>query len=318
MEHDNLGKCLKTGMVFFLLYVLNVGASTPVKETFTFAMKNGIDLRMDKYSMPDHPVGKQPCFIFMFGGGFRGGTRDSQTYLDCFNDLARNGYTVISIDYRLGLKDVKPQGIVNVISALKRAIDWAVEDLYDATTYIVKHAGEWDINPEQIVISGSSAGAITVLQAEYERCNNGPLAANLPPDFRYAGVIGFAGAILTLSDVLQWEKMPAPTILFHGDADDIVPFAKLQVENIMFCGSQEIKDQLNKRGASYALLQFIGDKHTVSSDPLQYNLPEVRRLLEILVRKAMPVTIHALLGKPGAKSPDQPLTTEDFIKTNFK
>jgi dipeptidyl aminopeptidase/acylaminoacyl peptidase len=320
MKCHYLGKCLKSHVcvVLVLLYVWNVVAATPVKETFTYAVKNGVDLRMDKYAMPGKAAGGQPCVIFMFGGSFRGGTRDSKTYLDYFNDLAGHGYTVVSIDYRLGLKDVKPQSMAETVPALKRAIDWAVEDLYDATTFALKHAGEWNINPAQIIISGSSAGAIAVLQAEYERCNSGPLAANLPRGFRYAGVVGFAGAILAFSNTLQWEKMPAPTILFHGDADDTVPFAKLKLENIMFCGSQEIKEQLDRRGASYALLQFAGNKHEVSSNPLKYNLPEVRRLIEIMVLKSMPVNIHALLGKPGVKSPDQPLSIEDFIKTNFK
>lgn len=281
MKYHYFGKYIKVSIVLIFLYILSAGAITPAKKTFTYAVKNGGDLRMDKYRLADESTEKQPCVIFMFGGSFRGGTRDSKEYINYFNDLAEHGHTVISIDYRLGLKDVKPQSMADVIPALKRAIDWAVEDLYDATTFVVQHAGEWNIDPGKIIISGSNAGAIAVLQAEYERCNDGPLITQLPRNFRYAGVVSFAGAILTFSNTLQWEKKPAPMILFHGDADGTVPFAKLQVENIMFCGSQEIKEQLYKRGTSYGLLQYIGAAHEISSDPLKYNLPEVRRLLEV-------------------------------------
>ena len=102
---------------------------------------------------------------------------------------------------------------MDFIAALQHAIDTAVEDFYDATGFVINQSSDWNIDVEQIVASGSSAGAITVLQAEYDLCNGHELAKRLPAGFNYAGVISYAGAV---SGVLppHWEKMPCPIMLF--------------------------------------------------------------------------------------------------------
>ena len=100
----------------------------------------------------------------------------------------------------------------------------AVEDLYDATAFIVDKADEWGIDSSQIVACGSSAGAITVLHGEYALCNASPLVQHLPAGFRYAGIVSFAGAIFEMGEELRWASQPAPMMLFHGDADANVPY----------------------------------------------------------------------------------------------
>ena len=39
------------------------------------------------------------CTIFAFGGGFRGGSRDSASFMPFFRFLVENGVTVVSTDY---------------------------------------------------------------------------------------------------------------------------------------------------------------------------------------------------------------------------
>ena len=63
------------------------------------------------------------------------------------------------------------------------AVDMAVEDLYDATSFIVGQARAWGLDPSAVVASGSSAGAITVLQGEYERCTGSALSRRLPEGY---------------------------------------------------------------------------------------------------------------------------------------
>ena len=79
-----------------------------VCKTFVYSVKNGDSLRLDRYTYaPAIKVGEQaPCMIFVFGGAFIHGTRDAESYRPFFEYMAReNGYTVVSIDYRLGLKE---------------------------------------------------------------------------------------------------------------------------------------------------------------------------------------------------------------------
>ncbi|MDR1524506.1 MAG: alpha/beta hydrolase, partial [Tannerella sp.] len=49
-----------------------------------------------------------------------------------------------------------------IVSVMDSSIHMAVEDLFDATGYVITHAAEWQIDPGKIISCGSSAGAITV------------------------------------------------------------------------------------------------------------------------------------------------------------
>lgn len=159
----------------------------------------------------------RPCLVFVFGGGFIAGERDAERYLPFFHYMVNQGYDVVSIDYRLGLKQVVASGDLspeNMMLGMARTISMAVEDLYDATAFIVDKADEWGIDSSQIVACGSSAGAITVLHGEYALCNASPLVQHLPAGFRYAGIVSFAGAIFEMGEELVWASQPAPMMLF--------------------------------------------------------------------------------------------------------
>ena len=169
--------------------------------TYLYHKQDTCDLFMDVYDPADGSeetyMGlKKPAVIFMFGGGFIRGTRDDESYNSWFRMMTENGYRVISIDYRLGLKGSSKVGIAQV-NVLDNAIHMAVEDLFAATNFIIENADQLGVDPSNIVISGSSAGAISVMQAEYEIANGSKWASVLPEGFNYAGVMSFSGAILS-------------------------------------------------------------------------------------------------------------------------
>ena len=144
--------------------------------TYVYEKRDTCDLFLDIYypakGSPQKIDGVQkPTIVFMFGGGFVAGTRDDQSYNSWFRMLTENGYRVISIDYRLGLKGSSKVGIAQV-NVLDKAIHMAVEDLFSATNFIIDNAESLGVDPKNIIISGSSAGAISVMQAEYELANN--------------------------------------------------------------------------------------------------------------------------------------------------
>ena len=153
------------------------------KENFVFSIKGTDTLSLDKYELPSiSPASKKPVMIFAFGGGFKGGDKADKGYIPYFEFLARNGFVVVSTDYRTTLKNLDPSKVsspMDFIAALQHAIDTAVEDFYDATGFVINQSSDWNIDVEQIVASGSSAGAITVLQAEYDLCNGHELAKSL-------------------------------------------------------------------------------------------------------------------------------------------
>lgn len=236
--------------------------------TYMFAQRDTCDLYLDVYNPAKGSEttfnGKaKPTVIFMFGGGFIRGTRDDQDYHKWFRTMTQNGYRVISIDYRLGLKGSNKVGVAQV-NVLDKAIHMAVEDLFSATTFIIDNADHLGVDPSNIVISGSSAGAISVMQAEYEISNMTKWAAVLPEGFNYAGVMSFSGAILSREGKVDFKKKPCPVLMLHGTADELVTYKQIAVFNLGFFGGGKLVKRWQKYGYNYNMFHFIGYGHEIA------------------------------------------------------
>lgn len=236
--------------------------------TYMFAGRDTCELYMDIYEPAAGSetvyMGKEkPSVLFVFGGGFIAGRRDESFHLPWYKALTEKGYRVIAIDYRLGLKGAKSVGIAQV-NLLDKAIHMAVEDLFSATSFIIDNAEALDIDPYNIVLCGSSAGAITILQAEYELCNRTEYAAALPEDFRYAGLMSYAGGILSREGKLKFDTETSPVLLFHGTDDKLVNYRQIAFFNIGFYGSDRIAERLEKYGCNYCIMRYPGHGHEIA------------------------------------------------------
>lgn len=298
-------------------------AGTISCDTFVYSVKGGDTLRLDRYACPSagEIAPQKPCLIFAFGGAFIRGTRDSETYRPFFEYMARDlGYTVVSIDYRLGLKEPLATGSLspeNFPQHFSQTVLMAVEDLYDATSFVVGKAEEWGIDPRRIVASGSSAGAITVLQGEYFIANGNPLTAKLPEAFDYAGVISFAGAVVDLGDELTWKRAPAPIMLFHGDADANVPFEALRLGGAGIFGSNYIARQLSDMKSPYYFYSVEGADHALAKVPMNIYRDAIAQFLTQQVGERLPAMIDTKECFTNAEPVGKEFTAEDFIANNF-
>ena len=285
----------KAVILFFtaLLFSVALSAGTLQKETRVFAETEGVSLRLDIYKTDSASILPQPCLVFVFGGGFKEGTRDAKHYLPYFHYFATKGYTVVSIDYRLGMKGKEAPGILNH-KPLQQAIQMAVTDLYLATNYLREHADDLNIDPSLIILSGSSAGAITVLQADYMERDNHPSAGVLPDDFRYAGVISFAGGIFSEEGLPSYTQRPAPTLFFHGSADKLVPYNSTRFFKLGMFGSRSLTKRFRNERYPYIfyIMEEIG--HEVSEYPMKDFLPEIEQFINDFVfdRKQWMQEIH--------------------------
>ena len=272
---ENLTKKIKA-LILMLPAMLGLASRSAAEDkthfcpdgTYKFAERDTCDLFLDIYNPSADSrtafCGKEkPTVIFMFGGGFISGERDTPYYRKWFRAMAENGYRVVSIDYRLGLKGVDKVGIMQV-NLLDRAIHMAVEDLFSATAFLVDNSESLGIDPDNIVISGSSAGAISVLQAEYELCNRTEYAAALPEDFRYAGLMSYAGGILSREGKLKFDTETSPVLLFHGTDDKLVNYRQIAFFNIGFYGSDRIAERLEKYGCNYCIMRYPGHGHEIA------------------------------------------------------
>lgn len=236
--------------------------------TYMFVQRDTCDLFMDVYEPAagsQTSIGgvEKPAVIFMFGGGFIRGTRDDESYNPWFKMMSENGYRVISIDYRLGLKGSDKVGVAQV-NVLDKAIHMAVEDLFSATNFIIENADQFGVDPSNIVISGSSAGAISVMQAEYEIANKTSWASVLPEGFNYAGVMSFSGAILSREGKVGYKTVPCPTLMFHGTSDELVPYKQIKVFNLGFFGGGKLVERFKKFGLNYNMYHFVDYGHEIA------------------------------------------------------
>ncbi|MBR5877886.1 MAG: alpha/beta hydrolase [Alistipes sp.] len=282
-------------------------------ETFHFATKDNQELYLDHHIAPIE--GKRGCVIYVFGGGFSGGSRDRDR--NYFEFLNRNGWDVVAIDYRLGMKDASSPGILEFFKLFEHTITMAVEDLYSATDFVVRHAEEWNIDKNLIVISGSSAGAITSLQAEYNINRKDQTTRLLPEGFRYAGVIAFAGAVFTLSGAPDWEERPAPMMLFHGNADTQVPYNKMALFGIGMYGSKYITDRLEQRGWPYWFYTIEYEDHSMASSPMRDNHTEIVQFLNDFVVQKKDRSVTTFVRNREIEKRKTWFLPTDFINSNY-
>lgn len=291
------------------------------KETHLYAVKGSDSLYLDRYTIAAGDDAR-PCLIFVFGGGFVSGSRDNAKYLPFFEYMVKQGYDVVSIDYRLGLKKIVEAGDLSperMMLGMAQTVLMAVEDLYDATSFVVDRADEWGVDSSQIVSCGSSAGAITVLHGEYYLCNDNPLARkHLPAEFRYAGVISFAGAIFDLGENLVWKSHPAPMMLFHGDADANVPYDVIRESGVGFFGSKYIAAQLREMGSPYCFYSFDGENHRIATAPMDENRDAIDAFLSKLVVDEEPLMIDVNQTTIGAPEVEKNFTLQTYILSNFQ
>lgn len=234
--------------------------------TYTFVERDSA-LRLDVWR-PATPRADSACVIEFFGGGFVTGTRHDETMRTAARMLNERGYTVVSADYRLGLTDsamvARHAKLSGVQDLFQWCIDIAAEDCAAACAWVVEHAKEIGVSPQRIILTGSSAGAITVLQMDYYRAN-GKMAAVLPEGWKPAAVVPYAGAIMCKGKP-RWKMPPAPTMLMHGTKDKIVAYKKFPalLSHALY-GADVVAKQMLKQGYPCWVVRFEGIGHEVAS-----------------------------------------------------
>jgi hypothetical protein len=192
---------------------------------------------MDIFEPAGDVAEKRPLMILCFGGGFVQGSRDYWSIRLLAQGLARRGFVVASIDYRLGMdlfdKDIGARSVYR-----------AVQDSRSAVRFFRANASTYDIDSDKIFIGGHSSGAFVAmhniyLDKESERPDStfaGFQGNNAFPDLGCLDCVGdnlgfngqatasfnLAGA---LGDLAFVENSNEPPLLqFHSSDDGTVPY----------------------------------------------------------------------------------------------
>ena len=250
-----------------LLLLASLPLSAQEKQTYRFVERDSA-LYLDVHR-PEVPRSDRACVIALFGGGFVIGERDDELQLNIARQLTSRGYTVVSPDYRLGLKDsalvASHRKLTQINDLFQVVIDMATEDCAAAVAWVVAHAGELNINPERIVLTGCSAGAITVAQLDYCRANGMPQASVLPEGWKPAAVVPYSGAIISKGKP-KYKTPPAPTMFMHGTKDKIVAYKRFPaVLSHALYGPATLYKCFKKAGFPVWMVRFEGVGHEVAS-----------------------------------------------------
>ena len=306
--------------LLFTILVLTMATTMAQIQPTTHCFADGEKpLYLDHYRSEGE--GTHPCVLFAFGGGFSHGSRNNERYLPYFDMLLKEGFDVVSVDYRLGmaytLDKTEDVGPLEGAWAMYRSVNYAAEDVLRATKYVVDNADKLGIDPSLIVASGSSAGAIAVLQAENYISNHSRYAKILPEKFNYAGVIAFAGAIYSVLGEPEWGAVPCPVMLFHGNADRNVPYRKATILATGFYGSDFIAEQLHEKGATYYFHSAHYRDHDLALTPLTENHDEILMFLGRCVLGGEKMQHTNEYVAEGVEPCQTEFTIQEYLNSNY-
>lgn len=251
-------------IIFILLLLCHLNAFA--QDTYTFAQRDTIELKMDVYR-PAHPRADSACVVYVFGGGFVTGSRQGREAKICCQKIADQGFVAIAIDYRLWLKyiDGSKVGLFSMGKVFLKTFEIAAADCSAALRYIYDHADQLRVARKRIILTGSSAGAVTVLQTDFCRANGMAPAAELPADFKPAAVIAYSGGVGCRTGKLKYATPPAPTCLFHGTIDRVVPYSKISVPGrLSIYGAKQLAKVFDKNNYCYHIYRFADRGHEVA------------------------------------------------------
>lgn len=280
------------------------------KETHTYFSKPNEDLKVDIYFSQKDSTAHKPVLLYVHGGGFAGGQRDSERNHQFCMAMAKKGYVTATMSYTLVMKGQSfgcDQPAPNKIKTFRLA----GQDISRAVRYMIQHRSEWSIDTSAIVIAGSSAGAEAVLHAAFwDKTREDSSGYILFQDFRYAGVISMAGAIISQDLINSTSAIPVQ--LFHGTCDNLVPYGSAphhycpadQPGYLMLHGAKSIADKLLELGEPYYLYTACNGGHEWASKPLTQNINEITDFLYLDVLNKHKRQIHIVNEKDNKPCPE--------------
>jgi acetyl esterase/lipase len=174
-------------------------------------------LFLDLYQPTGDTRTSRPALVFVHGGGFSGGDKAAGVAPDMATEFTKRGYVTVSINYRL---ISGPCGGSNLGGACTAAALDAGHDAQAAVRWLRANAARYRIDPTRIGISGESAGGITAALVGMRGDDPGT-SGNPGFSSRVSGWVSISGG---LPNGVFASADDAPGLLFHGDADAIVPW----------------------------------------------------------------------------------------------
>jgi acetyl esterase/lipase len=236
-----------------------VQAQTEIVPDVVYGHKDGLAMTFDVIKPKANANGA--TVIFMVSGGWVSNYNPPQQTATRFKDLLDKGFTLIAVRHGSSPKYLIPE----IVSDVRRAV-----------RFIRHNAKQWGVDPNRLGVFGGSAGGHLALVLGTASDNGAP---NAKEDFmkesdRVASVVAYfppvdlrplarglnpqrTGGTLDRFPALNFEKEKAPdyspivhvspddppTLLIHGDKDNLVPVNNSKVIHEAF-QKNSVKTQL--------------------------------------------------------------------------
>jgi para-nitrobenzyl esterase len=178
-----------------------------------------VTLKLDMYTPIGDTDTARPAIVWVHGGSFCCGDKNSPELVDEAHQFAMKGYVNVSIDYRLESPGCSQPSDPSCLIAIIEA----KQDAQTAVRFLRAKAAKFGIDPTRIAIGGSSAGAITAVNVGYS-ASDPPAGSHARFSSAVEAVQSLSGCAITAPPVAGG----APELLFHGTADPLVPYSCAQ------------------------------------------------------------------------------------------
>jgi hypothetical protein len=246
------------------------------------------DLFLDIYRPEGDTEISRPLIVVCHGGSYVSGSKTGLDVVPFCRDMAKMGYVVASIQYRLGVPLT-----FDLEGPFKEAVLRGTHDSRAAVRFFRKNVAEngnqYGIDPDKIFFAGSSAGAINALHLGYMDTEaeiaqyvdqSAPglgggvegVSGNAGYSSEVSGIINIAGAIAS-PDLMQ--EGDAPVCSFHGTGDTVVPFG---TDMLTISGIIDI-DTVHGSSIIDARAEALGIEHCFTVQWLQGHVPHLTSAL---------------------------------------
>ncbi len=187
------------------------------------------NLTLDLYQPAKDAIAARPVIILAHGGGFYIGDKTQVSALA--ESFAKRGYIVVSFNYRL-----KEHPELN----WPKTIGDAFEDTGHAIDWVKENSRKYRINTDLIALGGTSAG--------------GMIAHNFPDKSGLFAIISIYGSF----SFPMFKLTRTPTILIHGDEDQLVPYQNSVDFAGILTGSGIFNELYTLKGMGHGILEGGG------------------------------------------------------------
>ena len=284
--------CLGALLLFpALSFAFRVPKDVQFTGNVEYGKAGGLSLYLDLYSPKPKPEGKLPVIVIIHGGGWYQGDKAGHAEVACY--LASCGFAVASINYRFLTEEIFPA---------------CLNDCVTSVLWLKDNSEKLGLDASRIGLFGDSAGGHLVLMTAYagdkfcveKRSIKASVKCviawypvsdlttfyyeknrKLPPELMGGVPLTMPDAYKAASPTFYASKDVPPSLVFHGDQDEIVPIKQ----------TETLDGLMKKAGADFTFVRVSGAGHGFTSAGIDPTYGAILKTMTDFFNKNLKLTL---------------------------